>query len=59
MAGGRDRLVPPEHAGRLAAETPSAELLRYETGNHCCTNVFWRHTPLTADWLAEQLRHPG
>ena len=58
VAGGRDRLVPPEQAERLAADAPRVELLRYETGNHCCTNLFWRHTPLTADWLAERLRQP-
>jgi len=27
----------------------------FETGNHCCTNLFWRRTPLEADWLAERL----
>jgi dienelactone hydrolase len=55
VSGGQDRLVPCGQAKRLAAEAPRAELLLYETGNHCCTNLFWRHTPLTADWLAERL----
>ncbi len=27
----------------------------YETGNHACTNLFWRHTPLEADWLTARL----
>ncbi|HSR25666.1 MAG TPA: alpha/beta fold hydrolase, partial [Candidatus Eisenbacteria bacterium] len=56
VAGKQDRLVPYRQAERLAAEAPGAELLLYETGNHCCTNLFWRHTPLAADWLAERLR---
>jgi dipeptidyl aminopeptidase/acylaminoacyl peptidase len=55
VAGRQDRLVPYGQAARLAAEAPQAELLLYETGNHCCTNLFGRHTPLTADWLAERL----
>lgn len=59
VAGRQDRLVPYGQATRLAAEAPRAELLLYETGNHCCTNLFWRHTPLTADWLAERLGAAG
>ena len=53
--GRRDRLFPAEHAERLAAAAPAAELVMYETGNHVCTNLFWRHTPLEADWLRAQL----
>ncbi|HEY7200877.1 MAG TPA: alpha/beta fold hydrolase [Candidatus Dormibacteraeota bacterium] len=56
VAGRRDRLVPPAHAERLAAEAPNARLVVYEAGNHGCTNLHWRHTPMEADWLAEQLR---
>jgi hypothetical protein len=40
---------------RLAAAAPRAELVVYETGNHVCTNPYWRHTPMEADWLAAQL----
>ena len=54
--GLQDRLVPPRHAERLAAEAPNARLVVYGQGNHCCTNLHWRHTPLEADWLAAQLR---
>jgi 2,6-dihydroxypseudooxynicotine hydrolase len=54
--GRQDRLVPSSHAERLAAEAPNARLVMYEHGNHGCTNLHWRHTPLEADWLAAQLR---
>jgi hypothetical protein len=40
---------------RWAAAAPRAELVVYETGNHVCTNPYWRHTPMEADWLAAQL----
>ena len=53
--GRQDPLVPPRHAERLAAEAPNARLVVYEQGNHGCTNLHWRHTPLEADWLAAQL----
>jgi 2,6-dihydroxypseudooxynicotine hydrolase len=53
--GRRDRLFPPEQAERLAAEAPRGELVMYEAGNHACTNVFARHTPMEADWLRTQL----
>jgi 2,6-dihydroxypseudooxynicotine hydrolase len=53
--GRQDRLVPPAHAERLAAEAPAARLVMYEHGNHGCTNLHWRHTPLEADWLAARL----
>jgi dienelactone hydrolase len=54
--GRRDRLVPAAHAERLAAEAPNARLVMYEQGNHGCTNLHWRHTPLEADWMAARLR---
>ena len=53
--GKQDQLIPYGQAERLAAEAPDAQLLMFETGNHCCTNRFWRHTLLEADWLAERL----
>src|SRR6266581_2545852 len=37
-AGGRDRLVPPYHAERLAREAPGAELMLYPDGSHGLTN---------------------
>ncbi len=55
VSGRRDRIFPLEHAEHLAATAPRAELVMYETGNHVCTNLFWRHTPLEADWLASRL----
>jgi dipeptidyl aminopeptidase/acylaminoacyl peptidase len=56
VSGRQDRLVPTHHAGRLASEAPNARLLVYEDGNHGCTNLHSRHTPLEADWLAGHLR---
>ena len=57
--GRRDPLIPYQQAERLAAEAPHAQLVMFETGNHCCTNLFWRHTALEADWLAERVGGPG
>jgi len=57
--GKQDPLIPYQQAERLAAEAPHAQLLMFETGNHCCTNLFWRHTTLEADWMAERLRRAG
>jgi pimeloyl-ACP methyl ester carboxylesterase len=53
--GRRDRLFPAAQAERLAAAAPNAELVMYETGNHVCTNLHSRHTPMEADWLAARL----
>jgi len=53
--GRRDRLFPVAQAELLAAAAPRAELVVYETGNHVCTNLYWRHTPMEADWLTAQL----
>lgn len=57
--GKRDQLIPYRQAERLAAEARHAQLLMFETGNHCCTNLYWRHTPLEADWLVEHLSRTG
>ena len=53
--GKKDRLVPYEHAERLAAEAPHAELVMYEDGNHVCNNMPYRYRPLVGDWIREQL----
>lgn len=53
--GARDRLLPPDGAERLAAET-GGTLLMLPDGNHGCMNVAAKHRNKTADWLAAQLR---
>jgi pimeloyl-ACP methyl ester carboxylesterase len=55
--GRKDRLIPWQHAERLAAEAGGeVELLMLEDGNHGCANLAPRHRPYTADWVAEKLR---
>ena len=53
--GGRDRLVPPYHAERLAREAPGAELLMYPDGSHGVTNHAFESRSAMADWLAARL----
>ena len=53
--GKRDRLVPWQHAARVAAEAPAAELWMFDEGNHVCMNLTYRWRPQAADWLAQQL----
>jgi dipeptidyl aminopeptidase/acylaminoacyl peptidase len=53
--GRLDRLIPWQHAQRLADEAPHAELLMLEDGNHGCMNVWPAHRPYTADWVARRL----
>jgi 2,6-dihydroxypseudooxynicotine hydrolase len=53
--GRLDRLVPPHHAERLAAEAPGAELVMYDDGNHGVTNKGFESRSLMADWLVEHL----
>jgi 2,6-dihydroxypseudooxynicotine hydrolase len=55
VTGRLDRLIPWQHAERLAAEAPHAELLLLDDGNHGCMNVWPKHRPYTADWLAARL----
>lgn len=56
VAGRQDRLVPWQHAQRLADEAAGpVELLLLDRGNHGCTNIAAHHRPRTADWVAEQL----
>jgi 2,6-dihydroxypseudooxynicotine hydrolase len=54
--GRRDRLVPWQHAVRVASEAPRAELWMFDEGNHVCMNISYRWRPQAADWLGEQLR---
>jgi 2,6-dihydroxypseudooxynicotine hydrolase len=53
--GKLDRLVPYEHAERVVAEAPNAELVMYPEGNHVCNNIPYKYRPLAGDWMAEQL----
>jgi len=55
VAGGRDRLVPPYHAERLAREAPAAELLLDPDGSHGLTNHAFESRSAMADWLAARL----
>jgi pimeloyl-ACP methyl ester carboxylesterase len=56
VTGKLDRLIPWQHAERLAAEVgDNAELLLLERGNHGCMNVAAQHRLRTADWLAANL----
>ena len=57
--GKRDRLVPWQHAERLAAEAPKSQLWMFDEGNHVCMNLTYRWRPQAADWLAGQLAGPG
>jgi 2,6-dihydroxypseudooxynicotine hydrolase len=52
--GRKDRLIPWQHAERLAAEA-GGELLMLENGNHGCADLAPWHRPYTADWLAQRL----
>ena len=53
--GKQDRLIPWDHAARVAREAPNADLWLLEEGNHVCMNVTYRWRPQAADWLAERL----
>jgi 2,6-dihydroxypseudooxynicotine hydrolase len=53
--GGRDRLVPPYHAERLAREAPAAELMLDPEGSHGLTNHAFESRSAIADWLADHL----
>jgi dipeptidyl aminopeptidase/acylaminoacyl peptidase len=56
VAGGLDRLCPPEDAERLAKETKGpTTLLVIPDGNHVAHNRFYKYRPQAADWMAEQL----
>ena len=53
--GGRDRLIPPYHAERLAREAPGAELMMDPDGSHGLTNHAFESRAAMADWLASHL----
>ena len=56
IAGGLDRLCPPEDAERLAREAKGpTTLLVVPDGNHVAHNRFYKYRPQSADWMAEQL----
>jgi 2,6-dihydroxypseudooxynicotine hydrolase len=57
VTGKLDRVIPWQDAERLAREVSGpVELLIIEDGNHVANNRAYRWRPLTADWMAEQLR---
>jgi 2,6-dihydroxypseudooxynicotine hydrolase len=56
MTGKLDRLIPWQHAERLAREvTGPCTFLLIEDGNHVANNRAYRWRAQSADWLAEQL----
>ena len=56
MTGKLDRLVPWQHAERLAGEVNGpCTFLLIEDGNHVANNRAYRWRAQSADWLAEQL----
>jgi 2,6-dihydroxypseudooxynicotine hydrolase len=56
IAGGLDRLCPPEDAERLAREARGpVELLVVPDGNHVAHNRFYKYRGKSADWMARQL----
>ncbi|MDE3083189.1 MAG: alpha/beta fold hydrolase [Acidobacteriota bacterium] len=57
IAAKRDRLISWRDAERLVSEASGeATLVVLDEGNHGGANVSYRHRPLTADWMAQQLR---
>jgi dipeptidyl aminopeptidase/acylaminoacyl peptidase len=60
VAGGLDRLCPPQDAKRLAAQVRGpVELLVIEDGNHVAHNRFYCYRARSADWMARQLGVPA
>ncbi len=56
VAGGLDRLCPPEDAKRLSSEARGpTTLLSIPDGNHVAHNRFYKYRPQSADWMARQL----
>jgi dipeptidyl aminopeptidase/acylaminoacyl peptidase len=60
LTGKLDRIVPWQHAARLAREAKGpVELLIVEDGNHVANNRVYRWRAQSADWMAEQLGARG
>ncbi|MBN8919144.1 MAG: alpha/beta fold hydrolase [Rhizobiales bacterium] len=56
VTGKLDRLIPWQHAERLAKEVSGPVVLSIiEDGNHVANNRTYRWRPQSADWMAEQL----
>jgi dienelactone hydrolase len=55
LHGKRDPIAPFEGAQRLVAETPAAEFVVYEDGNHGMTNRAFESRVLMSDWMAAKL----
>jgi 2,6-dihydroxypseudooxynicotine hydrolase len=56
VTGKLDRLIPWEHAERLAKEVSGPVVLSIiEDGNHVANNRTYKWRPQTADWMAERL----
>jgi dipeptidyl aminopeptidase/acylaminoacyl peptidase len=57
LSGKLDRIVPWQHAERLAREVSGpVELMIVEDGNHIANNRAYRWRAQSADWMADQLR---
>jgi len=54
--GGRDGIIPPAQAERIARAAPRATLALFPEGNHVCNNIPYKYRPLMADWLREKVR---
>jgi len=56
VAGRQDRVIPSQHAERLAREAGGpVELVMIEDGNHVANNRAYRWRLQSADWMAERL----
>ena len=55
--GAGDRIIPVSEGEKLAkAAGGKVDFVVYEEGNHVCFNIPYKFRPLTADWMAEQLK---
>lgn len=54
--GGRDPVIPVEHAHRIAADLgPRATMQIWPDGNHSCNNLYPIVRPFVADWLRDRV----
>jgi 2,6-dihydroxypseudooxynicotine hydrolase len=57
VAGKQDRVIPWQHAERLAREAAGpVDLVMIEDGGHVANNRGYRWHLQSADWMAERLR---